>query len=101
MAGSAKAYIVEDIVALLRQARKEGRISQTELARRTSLSQNHVSNIENGKVDPLSSTLIEIARALGMDLVLVSRRKLPIVKALLSGVDAQQPLYRPDEDDDD
>ena len=97
MAGSTKPHVAEHILVMLRQERKNMHMSQTELANRTSLSQNHISNIETGKIDPLSSTLIEIARALELEPVFVPRQMLAMIKAQLARPDSRQPLYRPDD----
>lgn len=82
---------------MLAQERKQRRLSQQELARRTSLAQSHLSNIENGKIDPLASTILEIARVLELEPVLVPRRKLAAVKAEIRETNSQQPLYQIDD----
>lgn len=55
----------------LENARKAARLSQDELAERAGLSRMTVQRTESGQVDPRISSLLVMARALGMDLMLV------------------------------
>ncbi len=55
----------------LKAARKEIRLNQQALAARAGLSRMTVQRIEAQQIDPRLSTLLVIARALGMDLMLV------------------------------
>jgi transcriptional regulator with XRE-family HTH domain len=92
-----------DLRQALANARRQRGWSQGELGRRVGLPQMHISKIENGKVTPRFDTLLEIARVLDRDLVLVPREKLPVVRALLADTPEtteEQPLYAPDEDAD-
>lgn len=52
----------------LRAARLASGITQEDLSRRANLSQNQVGMIENGKREPLLSTALAIAAALGVPL---------------------------------
>ena len=67
----------------LRRARERAGLSQLELASRARLPQAHVSRIENGVVDPRLSSLVRIARTVGLEPVLVPRRSLPAVLDVL------------------
>ncbi|MDE2261214.1 MAG: helix-turn-helix transcriptional regulator [Gammaproteobacteria bacterium] len=93
------------ILKELATARREARISQRALGKKIGLAQSHVSKIERGSVDPQLSNLLEIARALGLELMLVPKRLVPAVRALTrpavrdGGVD-QVPAYRLDETDE-
>lgn len=55
-----------DLIAL----RKSKGLSQKDLAERTGLSQQHVSAIESGRIDPRLGTLEAIAHALGAQITL-------------------------------
>ena len=55
------------------------------MARDAGLTQKHVSNIETGKVVPRFDTLLEIAWALNLDMVLVPRDVTPMVNSLVRG----------------
>ena len=68
----------------VRKARKRQRMSQCELAERTGIHQTRLSRIENGLVDARVSDAIQMARAVGLELVLVPRQALPTVYRLMS-----------------
>ncbi len=88
------------IPEILRSARQSKRLSQRALSEKVGVPQSHISKIENGGVDLQTSSLIELARALDLEVQLVPRRLLPAVQALeREAVPAQTPAYRIDEDD--
>ncbi len=109
-------YSVEHIAKAIKAARKKKRMSQRALSAKTGVPQSHISRIENGAVDLKTSSLIEFARALDMELMLVPRMLVPTVQGLQRGaftksVDApgsandQEPIsipaYRLDKEEDD
>ena len=51
---------------LLQEARKEERMTQVELAKRTGTSKSYISRIENGLIDPTVSSFMKIVDALGL-----------------------------------
>lgn len=51
---------------LLQEARKEERITQVELAKRTGTSKSYISRVENGLIDPTISSFMKIVNALGL-----------------------------------
>jgi transcriptional regulator with XRE-family HTH domain len=57
--------------------------SQAEVAKKAGTPQSNLSAIELGKVDPRLSSVQDIARALGMELLLVPTEVLPAVRALI------------------
>jgi len=69
---------------MLRQARKEQDLSQAELARRLRMTQAQIARIENGLTDLRLSTLTELARALGLEPVLLPKQLLPSVSYLIA-----------------
>ena len=73
----------EAMRADLHAARKNLGWSQAELGRRVGLPQMHISGIESGKVVPRYSTLLDLVRVLGFDLILVPRALVPAVHALV------------------
>jgi transcriptional regulator with XRE-family HTH domain len=81
----------------LRGARRARRLSQKDLGARTRLPQSHISAIETGKVDPRLSSIVEIARRLDYEPLLVPRTLVPAVQALLNG-DTEAPLWQVDDD---
>lgn len=75
-------YSLQSIGERLRTARQQKRWSQRALADATGLPQSHISKIENGAIDLRLSSLLELARNLDMELVLVPRKNLTAVQAL-------------------
>jgi len=59
----AYAYYVGQII---REARKNEKISQTELADRVGTNKSYISRIEHGLIDPTISTFYNIMNALGL-----------------------------------
>lgn len=72
-------------VEQLLSARKAKGLSQRELAARAGMTQSHLSRIEKGIVDLQLSTLLNLARLLALDVVLIPVGLLPAVRVLASG----------------
>jgi transcriptional regulator with XRE-family HTH domain len=66
----------------LAAARRSAGLNQAALAQRIGADQSYVSKVERGRVDPQISTLIELARALDLELMLIPRQLVPTVQAL-------------------
>ena len=98
-------YSTQEITSQIRIARKKKGISQRVLSAKVGVPQGHISKIENGLVDLQTSSLIEIARALDLELVLIPRNLLPAVLAIqqTSSTSKSIPAYQlpTDEEDDD
>ena len=75
----------QEIRTVIRQARRAQGRSQLDVARDVGLTQKHVSNIETGKVVPRFDTLLEVAWALNLDVVLVPRNVRAVVTSLVRG----------------
>ena len=71
---------IEVIAAGVREARIAKALTQKELGQRVGLPQSHISKIEKGTVDLKLSSLVEIARALDLEITLVPRKALPAVE---------------------
>lgn len=78
-------YNSEDLVSGIRQAREAAGISQRALRDRSGLTQSHISQIESGKLEPGLSTFIDMARALGLELLLVPKKLVPAVEGMVRG----------------
>jgi transcriptional regulator with XRE-family HTH domain len=63
------AIYVEKLIA----ARKKRGLSQIEFGKMAGLPQSYISSIENGKRDIRLSTLIELSRLLGLELIIAPR----------------------------
>jgi transcriptional regulator with XRE-family HTH domain len=72
-------YATQDIIDALKSAREAKGLSQRALSKRTGVPQSHISKIENGGTDIRLSSLIELARALDLDLKLIPRKAVPAV----------------------
>lgn len=70
---------IDEIAASIRAARKTKAMTQKDLGQRVGLPQSHISKIEKGAVDLQLSSLVEIARALGLEVKLIPRKALPAV----------------------
>lgn len=71
---------IEEIAGSVREARIAKALTQKELGQRVGLPQSHISKIEKGTVDLKLSSLVEIARALDLEITLVPRKALPAVE---------------------
>jgi len=76
-------YKVEQVAEALKNARKAQGISQRELSKLVSVPQSHISKIERYGVDLRLSSLIEIARALDLEVELVPRKHLSAVRTII------------------
>jgi transcriptional regulator with XRE-family HTH domain len=95
---------LEPIATLIKTARENKGLSQRALGERVGIPQSHISKIESGAVDLQTSSLIQIARALDLELTLIPRTALPALQALSTIRPAPnvtpKPAYRLDDDDE-
>ena len=75
-------YATEHIAPTLRSARETQGLSQRALSAMAGVPQSHISKIENGTVDLRVSTLVELARVLDLELILVPRKAVSAVHAV-------------------
>ena len=104
-------YELENIAKRLQTARIAKGLSQRELGALAGIPQAQISRIEAGAVDLRLSSLVALARALGLEPALVPRAAVPAVKSLIrqtaepaarfSEDAAPRPAYSLDDDDDD
>ncbi|MGO9869970.1 MAG: helix-turn-helix domain-containing protein, partial [Rhodomicrobium sp.] len=76
-------YATEEILQTLRTTREGAGLSQRDLSARIGVPQSHISKIESGRTDLRLSSLVELARALDHEVVLVPRKLLPAVEAIV------------------
>lgn len=76
-------YATDEILQTLRTAREGAGLTQRDLSARVDVPQSHISKIESGGTDLRLSSLVELARALDHELVLVPRRLLPAIEAIV------------------
>ena len=84
------AYLVENVAQELKAARNNKGLSQRKLGAKVGVPQSHISKIENGAVDLKTSSLIELARALDLELMLVPRALIPAVQGLQRGLTSRE-----------
>lgn len=78
-------YVSKDITEKLKAAREAKGLSQRELSKLAGVPQGHISKIENGDVDLRVSSLVQLGRALGLELILVPRKTLPVIGSIARG----------------
>jgi transcriptional regulator with XRE-family HTH domain len=83
-------YANEAIIAALKTARETSGLSQRDLSAKAGVPQSHISKIESGGTDIRLSSLIELARALELELVLVPRHLVPAVEGVLRAAPTPQ-----------
>lgn len=83
-------YATEEIVKALRDAREASGLSQRALSAKAGLSQSHISQIESGTLEPGLSKLIDVARALDLELVLVPKKLVPAINSLTTTARPEQ-----------
>lgn len=76
-------YATAEIASTLRAARAAKGLSQRDLSKLVDVPQGHISKIESGEVDLRVSSLIELARALDLELTLVPRKSVPAVQSVV------------------
>lgn len=81
----------EPLLDHLRIARQDAGVSQRELSRRTGITQSHISQTESGRSDAGLPTVIQMARALDLELMLVPKKLVPAVEGIIGrrGPDSQ------------
>ncbi len=91
---------LEPIISKLKAARENKGLSQRALSKKVGVPQSHLSKIESGAVDLKTSSLIEMARSLELELMLVPRQYISTVEAIISPQQSheQQPMYQLDEE---
>ena len=88
---------IKSILQDLKLARQAKGMSQRALALKVGIPQSHLSRIESGRVNIQLTSLIEISRVLELELMLVPRQKINLVRGLIKN-DSPKPAYTLDED---
>ena len=80
---------VQQIARQLREAREAHGISQRDLSERIGLTQAQISRFERCRADLRLGSLVELGRGLGLEVMLVPRKRVPAVLALGLGKTAR------------
>ncbi len=98
---------IQPLTDALKAARQKKGLSQRALGNKISVPQGRLSKIESGYIDLQVSSLLEIVRALDMDLMLVPRPLVPAIKNLIKHAESPledketgRSLYSLDDEDD-
>ncbi|MBF5005825.1 helix-turn-helix domain-containing protein [Diaphorobacter caeni] len=75
--------MTDALIDSLAAARKAQKITQADLAQRAGLSRMAVQRTETGDVDPRYSTLLEMSRVLGMQMMAVPADLVPALQAFI------------------
>jgi transcriptional regulator with XRE-family HTH domain len=83
------------LAEILKATRLSQQLSQAELAGKLGLRQRQISDLERATIDPRLSTIHNVARALGLELMLIPHHLISAVNALQrpGGDAARRPLY--------
>ena len=98
-------YAIEPIAERLKEARERKGLSQRQLGKLVGVPQSHISKIESGAVDLRLSSLVELARALDLELTVVPRKSLSAVQSIArsgeagSGDAPERAAYSLEDDD--
>ena len=74
---------IEYLTKSLKSARQEKNLSQRALSLKTGIQQTQISKIESGQVDLRLSTLVEMARSLDLEVMLIPRALYPAVNSII------------------
>lgn len=91
---------IGDVIATIIDARKSKQLSQSEVGRRLGLPQSYISRLESGRLDVRLTSLIDIARFLELELMLIPSSMVPTIQSLTGGglaIEADGPLYTLDD----
>lgn len=81
---------LHEIGGMIRQARLKAALTQEQVAERAGISRPRYREIEKGTAAARATTLTNVARALGLEMILVPQAMLPAIHSLM----------RPHDDDD-
>lgn len=85
-----------------RRARLAGRMTQEQVAKLAGISRPRYRDIETGTAAARTTTLINVARALGLEMMLVPQTMIPAIEAMLQPqVGEDRPAFSPQPESDD
>lgn len=93
-------FSIEYLAASLKNARIGKGLTQRELSSKVRIPQGHISKIEQGNVDLQISSLIELARSLDLEVMLIPRPLIAVVEAMQRNTSEDQPLYQIEQEEE-
>jgi len=92
---------LREICEVLRQARLAAKLTQQQVADLAGIARLRYGDIENGSAAARTTTLINVARALGLEMLLIPQAMVPAVLALMHPHDDDDiPAFVTQPDDD-
>lgn len=93
--------LLKDLGLRFRKARLAAGLSQEEIAQRANISRPRYRDIETGVAAARATTLVNIARALGMEMMLIPQAMVPAVQSMLQPAAADdQPAFTSDAEEE-
>lgn len=84
---TAENELLKELGLLFRKAREQAGLTQEETADRAKLSRVRYRDIETGSSAARATTIVNVARALGMEMMLIPQPMVPAVQAMLRPAD--------------
>ncbi len=96
------AQILKDLGVQFRRAREAAGLTQEQTADRANISRPRYRDIETGGAAARATTLVNIARALGMEMMLIPQAMVPAVQSMLRPTDdaEDRPAFTSDVEED-
>jgi transcriptional regulator with XRE-family HTH domain len=88
---------MNSILKQLKIARQKKGLKQSDFGNKLGLPQSHISKIEREETDPRLSTVVDMARVVDREILLIPRRLVPAIRAMIEGGHDQEPMWKPDE----
>ena len=83
------------ILKTLKKIRKEQKLSQKQFGFLMGWPQSHLSAVEGERIDPRLSSVVQMARVLNHELIVVPTALLPTIEGLIHGEEAdEEPLWK-------
>lgn len=98
-------YAILEVTGKLRATREKKGVSQRAFSKSIGIPQSRLSRIENGAIDLQTSSLLELARALDLEVMLIPREAVPMVESLIRQTTSDAvsteiaPLYQLDDEE--
>ena len=97
---SSESGLLTELGRQFREARQRAKLTQDEVASQAGLSRVSYRAIETGTAAPRAGSLVNIARALGMEMMLIPKEIVPAVQAMLHPGEEDRPAFTADADED-
>ncbi|WP_225184880.1 helix-turn-helix transcriptional regulator [Bradyrhizobium sp. NBAIM01] len=102
MAPPAPDPLLKELGLHFRKARMAAGLSQEQIALRANISRPRYRDIETGAAAARATTLVNVARALGMEMMLIPQAMVPAIKSMLQPVtdDDDRPAFTSDAEEE-